>query len=180
MGNNPHKGISRIDSDDRNMHGWFARVYLRSKVYANKYFNDKKYGGKQKALRAAKEYLAATIKERNEKHPEAKNSRRRVTTDARNKTGIIGVSRTTIKSKSGVVSEFFQVTWRPRKNVVRAKSFSIKKYGEEGALRRAWEIRKKAEKQMYGQVQSPNFEIYKKNYVGKRDKKELPDFKDIF
>jgi len=180
MGNNTHKGISRIDSDDKNMHGWFARVYLKSKVFSNRYFNDKKFGGKQKALQAAKEYREMTIKERNVQHPEAVNARRRVTSDSRNKTGIIGISRTKIKSKSGAISEFFQVTWRPRKNVVRTKSFSVKKYGEEGALNMAWEIRQKAEKQMYGDVQTPNFDIYKKNYTKKRQEKELPDFSGIF
>jgi len=162
------------------MHGWFARVYLKSQVYANKYFNDNKYGGKRKSLQAAKAYLEETIAERNKKHPEAVNARRRVISDVRNKTGIIGISRTKIHTNSGNDSEFFQVTWRPRKNVVRTKSFSINKYGEIEALHLAWKIRRKAELKMYGDVQTPNFETYKKNYLTKQPAGELPDFENIF
>lgn len=180
MGNNRYKGISRIDNDVKNMHGWFARVYYKSKVFDNKYFNDKKYDGKGKALAAAIEYRNETIQRRNKKYPGAKNSRRRILSDSRNKTGIIGVSRSSITSKTGNVSEFFQVTWRPRKNTVKVKTFSIKKYGEVGALHKAWNIRKQAEKKMYGKTQTPKFEIYKRNYLDRKRAADLPNFENIF
>ncbi|NOZ03840.1 MAG: hypothetical protein GXO92_04420 [FCB group bacterium] len=172
------RGISRIDSDAKNMHGWFVRVYLSGKVYANKYFSDLKYGGKRKALHAAVEYRDEKTKERNEAYPDAKYYRRRITRDSRNKTGIIGISRTTSRNRSGSISESYQVTWRPRPNVVKSRSFSIKKYGEAGALWRAWKVRREVEIKLFGEAQTPDFERFQRNILSKM--KKVPDFSNLF
>jgi hypothetical protein len=46
-------GISRIDSGYT--HGWFVRAYKEGRTYS-KLFSDSKIGGKNKALKAAKEH----------------------------------------------------------------------------------------------------------------------------
>lgn len=58
------RGISRIDQPSTRTHGWFVRAgfHLRPNgTYGprhRKFFGDVSHGGKRKALRAAKEYLA--------------------------------------------------------------------------------------------------------------------------
>ena len=58
------RGISRIDQPSTRTHGWFVRAQFRNRPDGTnaprhqKFFGDYTYGGKQAALRAAKEYLA--------------------------------------------------------------------------------------------------------------------------
>lgn len=64
----PHRirrpGISRIDQPSTRTHGWFVRVRFRERrdgTYGprhQKYFGDYSYGGKRRALQAAKKFLA--------------------------------------------------------------------------------------------------------------------------
>ena len=93
------KGISRIDT--KGTHGWYVRIYRAGRTYS-KLYSDNKYGGTDKALEFAKkarkvaqEKLDSTIGTR---------SRRLVTHDKRNKSGIIGVSRTTKKKQPAATS----------------------------------------------------------------------------
>lgn len=46
----------------------------------------------------------------------------------------------------------YEVTWSPEPNVLRKISFSIGKYGEEEAFRRAVDYRQGIEKKVYGRV----------------------------
>ena len=58
------RGISRIDQPSTRTHGWFVRAefHLRPNgTYGprhRKFFGDVSHGGKRRALRAAKNYLA--------------------------------------------------------------------------------------------------------------------------
>jgi hypothetical protein len=58
------RGISRIDQPSTRTFGWFVRAGFykrRDGVYAprhRKFFGDLSHGGKRRALRAAREYLA--------------------------------------------------------------------------------------------------------------------------
>jgi hypothetical protein len=58
------RGISRIDQPSTRTHGWFVRAgfYRRHDgTYVprhSKFFGDFSYGGKRRALQAAKQYLA--------------------------------------------------------------------------------------------------------------------------
>jgi hypothetical protein len=58
------RGISRIDQPSTRTHGWFVRAgsyKRRDGSYLprhRKFFGDVTYGGKRRALRAAREYLA--------------------------------------------------------------------------------------------------------------------------
>lgn len=142
------KGISRIETSSSA--GWYARVYRNKKTYS-KFLSDSKFGGKEKALEMAileKDKLNMII----DKIPKKPTKRRVVTSDKRNKSGVIGVSRTSKKASNGKSYECYTVSWRPMPKVQKSTSFSIKKYGEKMALELAIQLRNKKNPQ----VHSPN------------------------
>lgn len=143
-----NKGISRIDSGST--HGWFVRGYKNGRTYS-KLFSDKKWGTKAKALVAAKEYRA-TLQEELAQIPQKPRARRIVNRDSRNKTGVLGVSRTKKKSPTGAVSECFSVSWRPEPGVQKCTSFSIQKYGEKKAFEMAVALRMKKMREIHGGI----------------------------
>lgn len=140
------KGISRIDT--RDTHGWYVRIYKNGKTYS-KLYSDNKYGGKDRALLVAQKARVIALEALKELPREPK--RRLVKTDRRNKSGIIGVSKTTKINKNGTTSEYFQVTWSPEPGKVKNRQWSVKKYGEEEAGRRAVEYRQQVMKEIYGE-----------------------------
>jgi hypothetical protein len=158
-----HKGISRIDHEAKHTHGWYVRVCFDRKMYS-KFFSDASNGGKEKALKKA-------VKHRNELEKQLgkpRTDRIIVVSNTRNSTGVIGVQRTlkVAKLKGGdtLAGAVYEVTWSPEPNILRKTSFSIEKYGEEGAFNKAVELRQKVEKQVYGRViqtQIPPFEEVK-------------------
>ncbi len=141
------KGISRIDS--KSTHGWFVRAYRNGKTYS-KLFSDRKHGGRDKAYEAAKAFHE-NLRERLKAVPKETKPQRVVVSDSRNKTGEIGVSRTSRKGPKGAVYECFSVSWRPKPGVQKCTSFSIKKYGEKKAFRLAVEHRRKMMKLVHGE-----------------------------
>jgi hypothetical protein len=141
-----NRGISRIDSGST--HGWFVRCYRNGKTYP-RLFSDRKCGGKGKAQRAAKTYrdqLQATLKE----IPKDPRKRRIVTTDSRNTTGELGVSRATKISPSGAKYDCYSVSWRPIPGVQKSTSFSVKKHGEKMAFKKAVDHRRKMMREIHG------------------------------
>jgi hypothetical protein len=140
------KGISRIDT--RDTHGWYVRIYKNGKTYS-KLYSDNKYGGKDRALLVAQKARVIALEALKELPREPK--RRLVKTDRRNKSGIIGVSKTTKINKNGTTSEYFQVTWSPEPGKVKNRQWSVKKYGEAEAGRRAVEYRQQVMKEIYGE-----------------------------
>ncbi len=140
------KGISRIDT--RDTHGWYVRIYKNGKTYS-KLYSDNKYGGKERALLVAQKARVIALEALKELPREPK--RRLVRTDRRNKSGIIGVSKTTKINKNGTTSDYFQVTWSPEPGKVKNRQWSVKKYGEEEAGRRAVEYRQQVMKEIYGE-----------------------------
>jgi hypothetical protein len=95
MADSGYKNVSRIDSEKKNMHGWYVRIFHKGQYHA-KYFNDLKSDGKEEALQDAVEYrnqLEAELgKPRTERyiisglHPH-------------NNTGVSGVNRKMTKQK---------------------------------------------------------------------------------
>lgn len=147
-----YKGISRVENET--MMGWFVRVYLNGKVYCNKYFSDFKYEGKRKALSASVDYRNEKTEERNETYPDSRNPRRKILHDKRNKTGVIGVSRTRRKNKNGTFTEYYQATWYPKRGgKAVSKSFSISKFGEKKAFEFAVSARTEAEKKIFKEIE---------------------------
>ncbi|MEX0324530.1 MAG: AP2 domain-containing protein [Puniceicoccaceae bacterium] len=140
------KGISRIDS--ASTHGWFVRGYRNGKTYS-RLFSDLKCGGREDSLQQAREFrekLAAQL----QSIPQKPRSRRIVKQDSRNRTGVIGVCRTTKKSPNGNLNECYSVSWRPEPGVQKCTSFSIRKYGEKKAFQLAVAHRKKMLREIHG------------------------------
>jgi hypothetical protein len=141
------KGISRIDSGST--HGWFVRAYKNGKTYS-KLFSDGKWKGSEEALKAAHQYHGVLL-DRLAKIPAKVRGRRIVFRDSRNKTGMLGVSRSTKQTPTGAISESYAVTWRPEPGVQKCTSFSINKYGQDKAFKLAVAFRLKKLREIHGQ-----------------------------
>jgi hypothetical protein len=132
-----YKGISRIDS--KTTKGWLVRGYKNGIRYS-KLFSDGKFGGKNIALTKA-------IVFRNElctrlsSIPSKPRSQKIVSHDKRNQTGVLGVSKLFKNGKDNKKLGFYSVTWRPSKGKQKCTSFSIAKYGEELAFKKAVSLR---------------------------------------
>ncbi len=92
------KGLSRIDSEKKKMHGWYVRVYGGGKTFS-KYFSDKKYGGKEKAKKLAIAHLAKMTKEIEKMFPYFKDRDTKTPPfwakpGKHNKSGVVGVHKT--------------------------------------------------------------------------------------
>lgn len=133
------KGISRIDSGST--HGWFVRGYRNKKTFS-RLFSDLKCGGKEQALNAALAFREDLYRELQE-IPAKPRARRVVTRDSRNRTGVLGVCRTTKTSPNGGKHECYTVSWRPSPGLQKCTSYSIRKYGEKEAFRLAVEHRER-------------------------------------
>ena len=131
------KGISRIETSST--FGWYVRVYRNKKTYS-KFFSDSKFGGKDKALE-----MAISQKEELNKLiigiPKKPTKRRVVTTDKRNTTGVLGVSRTSKKAPNGKSYECYTVSWRPQPKVQKSTSFSIKKIWRGKSFRNGYTVK---------------------------------------
>ena len=149
MAKSGHKGVSRIDSPAKKMHGWYVRVRFNKQAKA-KFIPDKQYGGKESALEEAVRWRDRMEKELGKPRTDwvivGKNPR--------NRTGVAGVRRTVkkYKGKDGQVylNEVYEVTWNAGREKRGKTSVSITKYGEASAFRRACAIRREKERQMYG------------------------------
>lgn len=149
-----NKGISRIDSGST--HGWFVRGYKNGKTYS-KLFSDRKCGGKRKALQAATDYRDELFEEL-ESIPKKPRRRRVVFRDSRNKTGVLGVTRTTRVGPNGTKNESFSVSWRPEPGKQKCTSFSIRKYGEKKAFKMAVAHRRKMMSEIHGPTMARKME----------------------
>jgi hypothetical protein len=126
-----HKDISRIDQESKRSHGWYVRVSFQGKDH-NKFFSDKKNGGKESAL------LAAITWRNNTRDKIGKpQSDRNITTVSRNSTGIVGVSLNKKLNR-------YNVSWVDPEGHQGKTSISIKKHGKAAALKLA--IQKREEK----------------------------------
>jgi len=141
-----NKGISRIDSGST--HGWQVRGHKNGKTYS-KLFSDLKCGGKRKAQQAARDFRDE-LYEKLAQIPTNPRGRIIVYHAARSNTGVLGVSRTTQKSPSGTINEYYLVTWSISPGVQKAATFSIHKYGEKKAFKLAVAHRRKMLRQIHG------------------------------
>lgn len=146
-----HKGISRIDHEQKHTHGWYVRVCFDRRMHA-KFFSDATNGGKEKALETAIEYrnnLEASL-------GKPRTDRIVVVSNARNHTGVIGVQRIVrpgpADPENPLKGMAFEVTWSPEPNVLRKISFPVEKYGEAEAFQLAVEFRQAREKEIFGKV----------------------------
>jgi len=145
-----HKGISRIDSPAKKMHGWYVRVRYNNETKA-KFLSDKLHGGREEAL-------ARAVECRNQMEQELGKPRTDwviVGHNPRNESGVVGVRRAVkkYKGKDGKVylNEVFEVSWNAGREKKGRTSVSIRKYGEARAFRLACAIRRQKEQLMYGE-----------------------------
>lgn len=107
-----------------------------------KFYSDKKFGGKRAALEAAKEFRDAL-----------ENSSRKFTVrelaqrpSVRNKSGVVGVrlhEQVDIRGEYEYHYWYWIAQWTDRKGRRRTKSFSVHTHGDEEAFRLATEARRK-------------------------------------
>ena len=140
-----NKGISRIDTEANNTHGWYVRVRHDGKV-RSKFFSDRKHGGIARALMKARRFyrkemqgiLTRALGEAPDRIPD----RVLVTKNKNNNTGVIGVQRIERKNPSGSIYKAFRVCWTQKSGAVKTRFFSIAKYGEKQAFQLACHFRK--------------------------------------
>ncbi|MCB0208331.1 MAG: AP2 domain-containing protein [Anaerolineae bacterium] len=148
MADSGYKSISRIDDAKKKTHGWYVRVYFKGKMHS-KFFSDARFGDKDQGLQEAIKYRDDLER----KLGKPRSERTVVQVSPRNRSGVIGVRRRRKSSgKKGRPGgyEVYEVTWSPGPGKMKRTSVSIEKYGEEEAFRRACEIRRQKEEEIYG------------------------------
>ncbi|MDR2432492.1 MAG: hypothetical protein LBD34_01940 [Puniceicoccales bacterium] len=139
-------GISRIDS--KTTKGWLVRGYKNGNRYS-KLFSDRKLGGKEEALGKAK-IFRNELRARLSAILSKPRCQKIVSHDKRNQTGVLGVSKLCKNGKGDKELGFFSVTWRPTKGKQKCTSFSISKYGEKVAFKKAVALRYEKLCEAYG------------------------------
>ncbi len=140
------KGISRIDSEKKKMHGWYVRVYGGGKTFS-RYFSDHRFGGKENALKEAKAHWEKLSKETEQKFtdysPRQNQPKYRRKPSRVNSSGVVGVHRCETVSRGRNVT-YWVATWnedgKPRDKTF---YFSERNRSEEEAKRLAIEWRAK-------------------------------------
>lgn len=144
-----YKGVSRIDHPAKNMFGWYVRVPFQGRIYS-KFFNDNKHGGKEKALKKAVQYRNKIEREIGK----PRTDRPVVTSNPKNRTGVLGVQRVVSirKNKKAPPKEYvaYVVTWQPESGVLKREIIPVEPLGEEKAFQKAVKIRRQKEKEMFG------------------------------
>jgi hypothetical protein len=128
--------ITRMDHG--NTHGWWVRVYKDSKPVESKLFSDGVHGGKDKAKKKAQKHRDSVV-EKYKIVPVSMRKTREHSVDRRSTSGMVGVTLS-VADKGGNL----RVHWSARfmeKNRQRNVSFSVRKYGYEGAFRKALKVR---------------------------------------
>lgn len=148
-GKNNHN-ITRIDINPgeglAGTHGFEVRLMRKGKTF-HKFFGDPAYGGKRKALAAAREYRDELLAA----HP--KQSRREIAKikSSRNSSGKVGIRLSEEVDRRGpneLVYRYWVAQWSPKPGVRRTRRFSVNKYGEEKAYNMALRARQKGLREM--------------------------------
>lgn len=139
---NPRRNISRIETEGRNGRvygGWEVRMQRRGRR-VEKFFSDRIYGGRRKALAAAREFrdhLEETMKGYTVRELSRQPSRR-------NRSGVVGVrlhKQVDVRGAFEYHYWYWVAQWTDAKGRRRTRSFSVHNYGDEEAFRLAREAR---------------------------------------
>ncbi|MFK7768242.1 MAG: pathogenesis-related transcriptional factor and ERF protein [Mariniblastus sp.] len=120
------RGITRYDIDEQGTYGYMMRI-SREGNHINKFFSDKKYKGKRKALTAARE----KYQELKSSLPEPKTTKGIKT--SRNNSGMVGVHLAICESIYGEEYHSYCASWKTAEGQRSKLSFSFKKYGKKKA-----------------------------------------------
>ena len=146
-------GITRVDHERSRTHAWRVTIQRQGDIHVG-HFSDGVYGGKQKALAAAKKYRDSLLA----KHPPLTRRDYCQILRRNNRSGLAGVSfhAEVIETNHGPVERRFWIARLPlepwRTKLVK---FSVAKYGAEEAFRRAVKARQEALERLGGNF-SPN------------------------
>ena len=128
------RNVFRIDiepSDEHpnrhSTHGWQVRIKRHNEQYT-KYFADKKFGGKEDALKEAVNYRDELLEELPDPQDPVRKSAL-----ARSKTGVIGLNFCHKDDGSGTLKPYVQISWLKENGQRRSAAFSVNKWN----LRRA-------------------------------------------
>lgn len=124
------RGITRYDKDVNLANGYMVRVTRDGHTHS-RFFSDTRWGGKRKALRAARAGYEEMVAEL----PEAKTTKGVKT--ARNRSGQVGVHLAESESSNGELYQAYCASWPGPRGRRRKISFSFKKYGKRKAYRLA-------------------------------------------
>ena len=139
---NPKRNISRIDmrgGSGKSYGGWEVRMQRKGEKI-EKYFSDKKHGGRRGALQAAKTFRDEIEGQYNKYTVEelAKSPSKR------NKSGVVGVRLHRQVDQRGDYEYhywYWVAQWTDGRGRRRTRSFSFHQYGEDEAFRLACEAR---------------------------------------
>lgn len=126
------EAVRRLEAPERNFFGWVAR-YRHRGSWAQRYFADDRFGGRDAAFLAARTLQEADPELRVEAIDVARRLRSRLNSEA----GVVGVSRVTAPGRPAN----WMAYWTDAQGKRRFKRFSVGVHGEEEALRLAVEHR---------------------------------------
>ena len=138
--------ISRLDLASVGTHGWQVRLQRRGVRY-QRYFADRRWGGKRAALLRARQYrdrVLARIDDSPEGDSEARPRVRSHSSTVDNRSGMVGVTRVRSLASNGSYYESWQATWSPRPGQRKCVRFSVRRYGDEEAFSLACDARRRA------------------------------------
>lgn len=138
--------IYRIDHDHSHTHSWYVTIQRRGRIY-HRHFTDSVYGGKRKALDAAKMYRDSRMAAL---RPLTRPDRCRIK-KKNNRSGISGVTK--IDTWEHIRGRryhrlYWVAQWPIGNGKAQKKKFSITRYGEQGARQRALRARQDALKRL--------------------------------
>ncbi|MEM6278357.1 MAG: AP2 domain-containing protein [Verrucomicrobiota bacterium] len=140
----PNYGISRLDQEAVGTRGWQVR-FQRKGVRYGRFFSDSSWGGTENALQRARQFRDRLLAraQRSERTAQA-SSRSHTGTTARNRSGVVGVTRIVQRSSAGSEYHFWQASWMSASGVRETVRYSVLKHGDETAFELACRARRKA------------------------------------
>ena len=145
--------IRRVDHDASSTHCWRVTVQRRKRIFVRD-FSDGRHGGPKPALQAAQLYRNKLVKA----HPPLSKATYCAIRKKHNRSGISGlmrVDRWQMYKGRRFRRLYWEAQWPIGHGKAQHKKFSITKYGEHGAYRRAFTARNTALKALSTQTFSP-------------------------
>jgi len=141
--------ITRIDSERHRTFAWIVTVQRRKQIWRRS-FSDRSFGGKNKALNAAKAFRDRILRQ----HLPMTRAEYCQIKRRNNLSGLAGVCRYAYpytRDKKTVGRDYWVAFWTPASGKSKRIKFSISRFGERGALKRAMRARKEAVATLDGQ-----------------------------
>ncbi|MEZ6128872.1 MAG: AP2 domain-containing protein [Planctomycetaceae bacterium] len=133
-----NRNITRIEASAT---GYEVRIMRRGQRY-NKFFSDSLCGGKRKALQAAREFRDQLIEDLADQVISRKERAQKLKVN--NYSGVAGVryvEETECHGDRVYTYGYWEAAWCPKPGERRKRRFSVKKYGNDEAMKRALKAR---------------------------------------